>query len=45
MEILGVKDAVTEIRSSIDGFTAMMVAVQERIRKLKERSIKTPRMK
>lgn len=45
MEILGLKDAVTEIRSSIDGFTARMVTVEERIRKLKERSIETPRMK
>lgn len=45
MEILGLKNPVTEIRSSIGGFTARLVTVQEGIRKLKERSIEIPRMK
>lgn len=45
MEILGLKDAMTRIASLKDGFTARLVTVLEKIRKLKERSIEISGMK
>lgn len=44
MKILELKNTITEIRSSMDGFNTRLVTVEEKIRKLKDRPIEISRI-